>query len=307
MREIGAGSSLYHYQAYGFSIRSDIVSPAPQSEAVGNAPALTIAQAEYIVTKGEAIGPFSQAGNDWIAFVVPGVVQFHVSRGRGIAYTPGPNGDPASIATFLINSALPIAAMLSGKICLRGTPLARGKAALLLLGLPAKGKSSVAAALVQQGHAVLSDGICAFDTEGRMHPRLATITLPSDAAQSITLPPDALRQTRPGLDRYHWPQDAAPDPDPRAVAHIYQLIVHTKRDFDFTDIRGAERINMLRACGFRTAEMSRFGLHGPLLHVASALSQSACFRRAWRPVNHSTPSDLADQIIADAIARESRP
>ena len=297
---------MYHYQAYGFSIRSDIALPAPEAEST-DAPSLTIAKVDYIDANGEAIGPFAQSGADWIAYSVPGVVQFHVSRNDGIRYVPAAGGDDASIATFLINSALPCAAMLAGRIGLRGTALAKREETLLLIGLPAKGKSSTAAALVQRGYSVLGDGVCVLDAEGHLLPGLGTITLPDDAVIELGLPADDVVRTRPGVDRSHWPQTTAPGPAPRNARHIYQLIVHTQDRIDFSEVRGAERLNMLRACTFRPAELTRYGLQQNVLAAGAAISATAQLRRAWRPVKDCPPAVFAERIMADiADTKESR-
>lgn len=290
-----ADPKLYHYQACGFAINSDLPLPIVEVEQAEGAP-LAVVAGPVRDKGGEAIGPFAWAGTDWIAYEVPGLVRFHVTHDK-IHWRAGPIADAASIATFLLNSALPCAAMLAGIPPLRGTCVGLGERTILLTGAPAAGKSAVAAELVRQGHSLRSDGFACIEIDGTALAGVPSLTLSRDTVDALAIDLATIQPTRPGLERYHWAQ-ALPTPRKR-IGAVYQVIVHTSPEVRFADIRGADRLAMLRANSFRPLEHQRFGLNAAMLQMAAALSATARFRRVWRPVKDLPIAALADYILAD--------
>jgi hypothetical protein len=292
---------LHHYQACGFAISADLPLPLAEAERPQGVP-LAITTGVVDAEGGDRVGPYAAAGSDWIAFEVPRLVRFHVTRSR-IGWQSLPGADHASIASFILNSALPCAAMLAGIPPLRATAIDLGESALLLTGPPASGKSAVAAELVRRGHLLLSDGFALIGSDGRAMPGVTTLVLPHDTLATLGLDPLGLQPTRPGHARYHWPQ--AGSARSRPISAVYQLIVHTRPALRLADIRGAERLAMLRANAFRQGEYQRFGLNQAMLQLASALSAQARFRRIWRPVKDLPVTALADAILSDMAQAEA--
>ncbi|UIP06152.1 hypothetical protein LY632_10675 [Erythrobacter sp. SDW2] len=292
---------MNHYQACGFAISADL--PLPMM-AVGQAEGTPLAMVAGTVPDrgGEVIGPFTRAGTDWIAYAVPGVAQFHVTPDT-IRWQASPGVDEASIATFLLNSALPCAAMLAGVLPVRGSCVDLGESAILLTGAPAAGKSAVAAELVRRKHSLMSDGFAGVESDGTAVAGVPSLTLSRDTADALAIDLADLQPTRPGLERYHWPQALPALRKP--VGGVYQLIVHTSPEVRFADIRGADRLAMLRANSFRPLEHQRFGLNPAMLQMVAALSAKARFRRVWRPVKDLPIAVLADHILADLDLAEA--
>ncbi|WP_284125001.1 phosphoenolpyruvate carboxykinase (ATP) [Parerythrobacter aestuarii] len=296
----GAGITLHHYQACGFAIHSDLPLPMPVAGADGTGTSLAIRQTGAIDQGGDAIGPFATAGDRWINFTVPGLVRFHICRERGIAYQPANSADDASIASFVINSALPCAAMLAGLTTLRGASVATDAGAILLIGPTAAGKSAVAAELARRGMEVLSDHVALVSDDAKTLPGIPTLTLPRDCAHSAGLDIAALQRSRPGLERFHCPQ-ALPEQSYRPVSAIYQLLVHTAQDVEIADIKGAERLSVLRNCAVRSLDLQRFGHNTALLARTAALSAQCRFRRVRRPVKDMSVESYADHILQDLV------
>lgn len=215
-----ADPDLHHYQACGFAISSDLPLPMVAVERADGAQ-LRIVQGPVPDEAGDPIGPFARAGTDWLAFAVPGVVRFHVTAGA-IIWQPEAATDQGSVATFVLNSALPCAAMLAGYAPLRSTSVDVGERTLLLLGPPAAGKSALAAELVLRGHSLRSDGFSLVNGAGAVLGGVSTLTLARDAATALGLDTGGLAPTRPGLARFHWLQ---PLPSPtRPASALYRKL-----------------------------------------------------------------------------------
>ena len=77
------------------------------------------------------------------------------------------------VTTLLLGSPLGMLLRLRGIICLHGSVVAVGSRAVVILGNKGMGKSSMAAALAERGHAILSDDIAAItksDGSYMVHP-----------------------------------------------------------------------------------------------------------------------------------------
>ena len=128
------------------------------------------------------------------------------------------------IRTFLVTSALGALAMQRGSLVLHGTAIARDGQAVLLLGRPTTGKSTLAWCLQQQGWQVLSSELVAVGAGGCVFPGLQQLKLWHDAAMALRLDWAQLPVVRRGLRRYCLlPPDLAVHQQPAQLRRIYLL------------------------------------------------------------------------------------
>jgi hypothetical protein len=94
----------------------------------------------------------------------------------------------ADIAAFVEITGLPTALALRGVPMLHGCAVDTGGAAILVLGPGGAGKSTVAAAAVARGSALLTDDIAALDRTGdhvRVHPGGTQLRMNEDTAEAL--------------------------------------------------------------------------------------------------------------------------
>ena len=128
------------------------------------------------------------------------------------------------IRTFLVTSALGALAMQRGSLVLHGTAIARDGQAVLLLGRPTTGKSTLAWCLQQQGWQVLSSELVAVAADGCVFPGLLQLKLWHDAAIALRLDWAQLPVVRRGLRRYSLlPPYLAVHQQPAQLQRIYLL------------------------------------------------------------------------------------
>jgi hypothetical protein len=100
---------------------------------------------EFVIQpSGHKVWAFRQA---WNASREPGTIQ--------------------DLTTLMVGSVLGVELRLRGMLCLHACVVALGSHAIVILGEKGMGKSSLAAALCQRGHAVLSDDAAAVTTDGQ--------------------------------------------------------------------------------------------------------------------------------------------
>ena len=106
------------------------------------------------------------------------------------------------IRTFAVTSGLGDLAIQRGALVLHGTALERDGDAILLLGHPAAGKSTLAWCLLQEGWRLLSSEIVAVGSDGMVQPGMHQLKLWHDAVRALELNWAQLPPVRKGLKRY---------------------------------------------------------------------------------------------------------
>jgi hypothetical protein len=102
--------------------------------------------------------------------------------------------------------------------------LVREGKAVLLLGFPASGKSTLAWCLLQQGWQLLSSELSVVDAQGLVWPGVQQLKLWHDSAVALDLDWQQLPLVRRGLKRYALgPADLPVAADPTPLAFIYGL------------------------------------------------------------------------------------
>ena len=154
-REIGK-----HYTAYGLSIRSEIALPlAPAAADSGDA--------EVSIRMGavpETLGAAGTSHRSWQAapgrflLAVEGVGRYLVRDGREITVEPAREGSKAAIP-FLLGSVLAACLKQRGILTLHASAIVTAAGAVLFAGHSGRGKSTLAAALVERGYAMLCDDV----------------------------------------------------------------------------------------------------------------------------------------------------
>jgi hypothetical protein len=98
-------------------------------------------------------------------------------------------------ATYLLGPVLGILLRLRGVTCLHASAVAFGETAVAFVGSEGAGKSTTAAALARQGHAILSDDVVALaehDGSFFVHPAYPYLCLWPESVESLYGSPDAL-------------------------------------------------------------------------------------------------------------------
>jgi hypothetical protein len=128
------------------------------------------------------------------------------------------------VRTFLVTSGLGALLIQRGALVLQGTTLARQGKAVLLLGSPASGKSTLAWCLLQQGWKLLSSELSVVDSDGLVWPGIHQLKLWHDSAVALDLDWQNLPLVRRGLKRYALgPADLPVAANPTPIAFIYGL------------------------------------------------------------------------------------
>jgi len=197
------------YQALGMHLETTLVLP----ELIQAAPSLERESLVQVVEADHRQWPTLQASphstpslrlapQDW-RLELEGIGWFRATGGDRLEWQRWDDSvSDRDIRTFAVTSGLGALAIQRGALVLHGTALVRDGEAILLLGHPAAGKSTLAWCLLQDGWRLLSSELVAVGSDGMVQPGMHQLKLWHDAAVALDLNWAQLPPVRKGLKRY---------------------------------------------------------------------------------------------------------
>lgn len=170
-----------------------------------------------------------QIGADgFCRFAVPDVATYLIDpHGRSVVVTPAEAAAPQDIRLFLFGTVLGILCARRGLLPLHAGSVRIGEGAVAFAGDSGMGKSTLAAAFIKRGYAILSDDVTAVETDGRgcprIRPSLPRLKLCPDAVARLGIPTDNAERVSRDADKFNLPLDGGFYPLPLPLRAIFHL------------------------------------------------------------------------------------
>ncbi len=191
---------------------------------------------------------------------------FVVRGGHEVVIHPAAAVDPSVLRHFLLGPVLAVLLRQRGLLVLHAAAVEVNDGAVLFLGGSGWGKSTIAAALHQRGHRVVTDDVAAVDVLAAGPLVLCGVPqlkLWPDAIAAVGDSVDALPRLHPSLEKRARRVARAEATEPIRLQHIYALAMGKDQSIDRLAPRGA-LVELLRHSfgartlrGVRTAEHFR--------------------------------------------------
>ena len=223
----------FRYQAFGMQLSTSLalpeLMPANDVALIGSDALVELLEADHKQWPTLQASPHSTptlqlAPQDW-RLELEGIGWFRATGGERLEWQRWDDSvSDRDIRTFAVTSGLGALAIQRGALVLHGTVLERDGEAILLLGHPAAGKSTVAGCLFQDGWRLLSSELVAVSPDGSVLPGMHQLKLWHDAALALELNWAQLPPVRKGLKRYALlAEDLTCMPQPTPLRLIYVL------------------------------------------------------------------------------------
>ena len=230
-------SPLRDYTAWGLRVRSVVSLPFASAARPGR-PDVAVRFGKTPPRLPRAVRrnpPVWEAAPGLLLLHVEDVARYLVTDGREIVIEPR-GGRHEDLETFLVGPVFAALLQQRGIVTLHAAAVGTDAGAALLLGASGSGKSSLAAALVERGYALLADHVTGvvLDAGGRATalPAFPYLRLWADSLDKLCLRTRARGRVRPELEKYWVPAErfgAAPAP----VCAAFVLTGHHRPDFGF--------------------------------------------------------------------------
>ena len=289
---------LYHYAAYGLRWRSSIALPfavvhSPQGADV--AVRLGATPSHLSQRRGGTPHAF-EAAPDIVLLRVAGVARYLISPSEIVIDPQG--GGEEDIGAFLIGPALAALLQMRGIVTLHAAAVEMNDSAVLLLGASAAGKSALAAALVQRGHALLADDVTGLApaADGALAlPAFPKLRLWRDALTTA----EAHAHVRRGLEQY-WKPATMFAAAPRRVGAVFVLDTHNRDVLDSERLPPSQAFRAVWQHTYRKCLLDALGQRRCHYRLGMALAPKVPFMQVRRPESPFPCSELADRIEAQA-------
>ena len=303
---------MFSYQYYGLVVSSDLALPelAPLSRPIPlGAADLVVRQGAVDVNGipgGAVLGPYLQAdtGNLWLS--VPDVACFLIRQGNEIIYDPCKGIDENSIRVFLLGSCTGALLFQRGYLVLHGNAFRVGDCCVMCVGSSGLGKSTLAAAMMQRGHAIIADDVCPVDSEGCAIPGMPRIKLWQDSADKLGIDTSSLQRIRPDMEKFNYPLNGTYCQETLPVHAIYILNSELSSGITVERLQGMDKYLPLKNNTYRFKYMKGMGLENQHLKLVSQLTSRIHLSRIVRPRGSFELDELVDFILSDYQTLEPR-
>ena len=302
----------HEYRAYGLHVRSAVALPFhPLPPNHSSAPDVTVRLGAVPQTLPAGAGkttkgPIWQARPGAFLIELEGVARYLATGGRDILVEP--LGDVGDMASTFVSAALAPCLQQRGVATLHAAAVARQGGAVLLLGPSTVGKSSLAAALVQRGHALLADDVTGVVLDASGQP-LALPAFPRQKLWAQTLDrmdwrDKAGARVRQGLDKL-WTDPERHCAEPQPVRAAVVLAVGAGAEIDIEPLSCGDAFWALTENTHRKRALDAMGRTAGHFRTVAALAQRVPMLLATRPRHPFTLEALAARV--DAQLRTLQP
>ena len=238
--------SLNAYWAYGLRIHTEIVCPElPFHPQPDGEPDVTIRLLSPVSSAPESLeNGYYEVRPGAFRLAIAGVGQYLVEEGSRISVQPVAGSPPEEVRLFLLGSAMGALLYQRGLFPLHGSAVETRWGAMIFVGAPGVGKSTLAAQFHRRGYRLLSDDVCAVATvpEGlQVLPALAHFRLCADAYERLGAPRDASFN----VDKFVIPMNEGYCPRPTPLKAIHILADQEGCASKFEVLRGFDRVQRL--------------------------------------------------------------
>lgn len=240
-------------------------------------------------------GGYFEATHDTFLFRVNDIGRYLVSGGQEITIDRVPDCSENVLRTFLMGSAFGALMHQRGLLVMHASSIQTARGAVLFVGPSGHGKSTLLAAMVQRGYAMLADDVTAIDVEGPMafssFPRMR---LGADSAARLGYQTESLPRIQ-FSDKYLAPVEHFCS-EPLPVHAVFALGVHEAPDIQIEPVDTVQRFAIVANNTYRYGFLEALGLRQMHFRAAAQLAKVVGVRRIIRPAVPFLLDELVDRL-----------
>jgi hypothetical protein len=234
------------------------------------------------------------------------VARYFAIEGREIVIQPAEGVTEDDLRLFLLCSPMGALLLQRGLLPLHASAIATPMGAVIFMGLPRAGKSTIAACFRRRGFRVLADDISVirFGSDGVpwVTPGFPQFKLWPDALEQLGRDGMAMPRLRPQVEKRIMPFPDEFHPQPLPLTRIYLLGSQARPEVELAHLTGMEKVPRLLENTYRAQFIPGLGLTATHFHAISKLADTiplSCVSRAEK----GGPDEVADRIVADCGAQ----
>jgi hypothetical protein len=245
-------------------------------------------------------GGWFQVLPDTLLLLVNNVARFLVVKGKDILIEPYPNCQDDVLRLYLLGSAFGALLIQRGILAMHASAIKTARGAVLFVGKAGHGKSTLMAAMVQRGYAMLTDDVTAISLESPTEPvaysSFPLLRLCADAAVRLNHSLETLALVRAwDAEKYVVPV-ANFCADPAPVHAIYNLKVHAAPTITIEPVNAKERFSIVAVNTYRYTFLDGLGQRETHFRATTQLAKAAEIFSLTRPASPYLLDELVDRL-----------
>lgn len=296
-------TKMYHHIAYGLRVHSGLeLQGLPTAEGASDEADAEIVLGEMISDPDDAVGNsgFYQTMAHEFVLRIHGTAEYVVKEGREIVVRPHPAAEPERVRLFLMGSAMGALLYQRGILLLHGSAIDTPAGVMVFVGAQGEGKSTLAAALHREGHALLCDDVCAVlqASSGSMvvHPGAPLMRLCEDALDHFDGYTEYARSANFDVDKYVVSLQQPHLSAPRKLAGVHVLCSHDANDIALRPVRGFDRMKHVIGNLYRPEYLGGMASAGEVMRLAGQLAKQVPVIELWRPRDLSRIPEVVEVL-----------
>lgn len=299
------GNKKNLYQAFGLKIWSEI--PLPELTVI------ELASSDEVDVHIE-FGNIKHIAEDWniaehnfqyrdkaLLFEIPDLALFQVCDGRQILISPERGVNMARVRLYLLGTCMGAVLMQRRTLPLHGSAVMIGQSAYAFLGDSGTGKSTLSAALANQGYPLLSDDVVAVHYTKESDEPIVSPAYPQQKLNAHSM--DMLQMESAGYEiimdefKYAVPRREKFYIDDVPLAGVFELLPTTEKSISVEPIYALSRIHLLQAHTYRLALIKRMSMLQWHFSSVTQLAGVIPMNRISRPLDGRTVHNVVDTVL----------
>jgi hypothetical protein len=185
---------------------------------------------------------------------IPDIAQYRVKFGKNILIHLYKDYDEASVKSFLYGSVLGALLHQRSILPFHGNSFEYFGKGIIICGHSGSGKSSISAALCQNGGNFISDDISPIhfkNSEAYIFNINNRLKLWDNTIHELDISNIELEKIRPTINKFYISNLNSPDNLEKKLDHLFILSTHNKNKFSVIELTGISKFNALRKQIFR--------------------------------------------------------
>jgi hypothetical protein len=250
-------------------------------------------------------GPLVEASPDAILFRVPNVGRYLVHAEGPVLVERESTATDADLTCFRDEPIAAAAAFLRGELVLRAATVSVEGRAVALCGPSGHGKSALAAALAQRGHAVLADAVTVIvDEPGEDDPTVAPLApdlvLWPAAVRELGLDHQPARRVRPALAKCAFRLGAEPVAAPLVAVILLREDVEVSEP-ELEPARGTDKLQLVLGSRWHRGLVEQLGHGAAQFFGATRVAASVDCVNLVRP-RSGAPLNVLAALVEERLA-----
>lgn len=296
--------TMHTYTAFGLSFASEILLPELVRAAVAE-PDVTIRLGKVPDTFENIIikKPNRSIGKDKFRLDTPGIAKFFVEKGNSILLEPYEGALAEEIKLYVLGSCMGAILFQRGILPLHGSCLNIEGQGVLLTGVSGAGKSTIAAALLQQGYGMLTDDVAAVtwleSGEPAVQPGYPSQKLWEDALVRMNHKAEikSLNRIVNDMSKYSVVNNNSFYNQPVKLRRIYEVIPATTDALRFEEVTGTDKLGVVVNNTYRRFWVRGFDCREWRFHHCANIANRVSVCRISRPQGVHLEQKIAEKII----------